>query len=336
MKERSKKREEKEEGEESTYIPYEKMANSTSEWGEIPNLKKTKFVVLEKVHGANMAFIYREGKVLCAKRRQILKENEKFFGYQKIREKLEPKIEKLGKSVIKDFNSKRKGESGEEEVEVIVFGELFGGKYKTEKEGQVYGEGLEEGGVEGVQVVQEEILYSPQLNFIAFDVCVEFKEKKVGREKKKEKGSKIEKKEGEENNICNEDKEKEEKRREYLSYKKAMEHLKESEILFCVPLALTSIEKAVNWNLQFETTIPKQLGLHSIGKENIAEGIVVKPFEKDLVYSNKKGKEERVILKIKNQKFEEKVKEFGTKSKKGQSKKERVLQQMTLYFNKNR
>jgi Rnl2 family RNA ligase len=71
-----------------------------------------KWVVQEKVHGANMSFIYDGDKVLVARRIDLVAEDEKFFNSKAVLAKYESKIIEL----YKHLNCKS----------LTVFGEIFG------------------------------------------------------------------------------------------------------------------------------------------------------------------------------------------------------------------
>ena len=51
-------------------------------------LKKHQWIVTEKVHGANFAIYYKDGKISFSKRNAMLEENEWFYNYQSIKDKL--------------------------------------------------------------------------------------------------------------------------------------------------------------------------------------------------------------------------------------------------------
>ncbi len=70
----------------SDFSAYEKMPNSLKKLGlnesGYSELEKLKWVVTEKVHGANFSFVYEAGKLKFAKRKEYLSWNDDFFGFQ--------------------------------------------------------------------------------------------------------------------------------------------------------------------------------------------------------------------------------------------------------------
>jgi Rnl2 family RNA ligase len=111
------------------------------------------FVVQEKVHGSNLSFITDGEKVLCAKRTDLIEENEDFYNWKLIRNKYEDKV-------IEIFNYLK--EKDENFKLVTIFGELFGGQYphkEVEKD-------------TSSKVVQKGIYYSPSNDFYAFDIMI--------------------------------------------------------------------------------------------------------------------------------------------------------------------
>jgi Rnl2 family RNA ligase len=109
--------------EEPNFDGYHKIVESSQKWvtDESTNslIKKTKWVVMEKVHGANFCIIIDGNKTIkCAKRREILPENEDFFGHKRILPELRLKIEKLQELILQNFSDTK---------HVFVFGEIFGG-----------------------------------------------------------------------------------------------------------------------------------------------------------------------------------------------------------------
>ena len=98
---------------------------------------KDKWVVTEKVHGANFSFwVYKnvetkEIDIKCAKRSGWIEEGEKFFNYKSVLEKYRPMLEKLRVDVLDNF---------------VIYGELFGGN------------------------IQSGMCYSLEQDFVAFDM----------------------------------------------------------------------------------------------------------------------------------------------------------------------
>lgn len=85
-----------------------------------------KWVVTEKVHGANFSFWMIEDddgsvNIKCAKRSGWIEEDEKFFNYRPVLEKYRDNLEGLYKHLNTLFGYK----------EVVVYGELFGGNIQS-------------------------------------------------------------------------------------------------------------------------------------------------------------------------------------------------------------
>ena len=104
------------------FIEYEKMANDLSKFVDVNEFQKTKWVVTEKIHGANFSF-HTDGEVVrVARRRDFLEENENFFNCHTatFMETYPDKVRKIHGLVIERFSEK-------EIDQVSVYGELFGG-----------------------------------------------------------------------------------------------------------------------------------------------------------------------------------------------------------------
>jgi Rnl2 family RNA ligase len=132
------------------FSPYNSIAESPSliysklNEKEISLIKKTTFCVTEKIHGSSFSILTDGKNVKFAKRTKILESNEQFFGYQKIKNKLEKNAIQLYFEVFNYF----KNESDDLSIQII--GELFGGKYPN--------------------IVQEGIFYSNDLQYIPYDI----------------------------------------------------------------------------------------------------------------------------------------------------------------------
>ena len=96
-----------------------------------------KWVVTEKVHGANFSFwVYKdletkEINIKCAKRSGWIEEDEKFFNYKSVLEKYRPMLEKLRDDQLDDF---------------VIYGEMYGGN------------------------IQSRMCYKLEQDFVAFDM----------------------------------------------------------------------------------------------------------------------------------------------------------------------
>jgi len=107
------------------------------------------YVVQEKVHGANVCLITDGKTVSFGKRTGLVEADEKFYDYEELLERYAPKIISLF-SAIPDIKT------------LIVFGEMFGGKYphpdvKNNNK---------------TMVIQKGVYYCPNHEFYAFDLYV--------------------------------------------------------------------------------------------------------------------------------------------------------------------
>lgn len=107
------------------------------------------WVAQEKVHGANFSFHYDGEEHKQAKRSSFCDEN--FFNCGSIL-KYRSSIEFIYK-VLQDYNLIEKGQT------LVVFGEIFGGNYKGQKE-------------PNAKTVQGGMDYHPDNEFVAFDIKV--------------------------------------------------------------------------------------------------------------------------------------------------------------------
>jgi Rnl2 family RNA ligase len=129
---------------------FKKLLQSTSTFNE---LNKLDWVVTEKVHGANFSFIYSDGKLQFAKRKELLRWNDDFFGFQLVVSRMENQIIDLFEELSKKFRAEK----------YILYGELFGGIYPHPDVPADL----------NVQPVQTGIYYSPTIHFCAFDIALE-------------------------------------------------------------------------------------------------------------------------------------------------------------------
>lgn len=119
----------------------------------LQELEKVKWVVTEKVHGANFSFLYDDQQLRFAKRKDFLKWTDDFFGFQSVVHRLESRITDLFEQLSHDVKAER----------YIIYGELFGGSYPhPEVKADEY-----------VQAIQTGVYYSPSISFCAFDLAAE-------------------------------------------------------------------------------------------------------------------------------------------------------------------
>ena len=139
----------------STFSEYEKMPENFNQYGQneklVKDMNKLKWVVTEKVHGANFSFVYQNKNLQFAKRKDLLKWNDDFFGFQSVISKIETRIISLFEQLSFDFKADK----------YIVYGELFGGHYPHQ---DVVPE-------PNVQAIQTGVYYTPEISFCAFDIA---------------------------------------------------------------------------------------------------------------------------------------------------------------------
>ncbi|SIS73980.1 RNA ligase family protein [Chryseobacterium gambrini] len=141
----------------SEFSGYEKMPNNLKKLGlsesDFSKMEKLKWVVTEKVHGANFSFVYENGSLKFAKRKEYLNWTDDFFGFQLVVSKLEnnilPLFEKLSSNIAAE--------------KYIIYGELFGGKYPHP----------EVESVKDIHAIQTGVYYTPDIEFCAFDIAIE-------------------------------------------------------------------------------------------------------------------------------------------------------------------
>lgn len=118
------------------------------------HFKKYEWVVTEKIHGANFAFVTDGVNIRYAKRKEMLHTEDNFFNYRIIANRLNDKIEEVYKAVLNIDKSVRR---------ITIYGELFGGCY-PHAEVAVNKE---------VEAIQTGVHYSPDIEFCAFDIAIE-------------------------------------------------------------------------------------------------------------------------------------------------------------------
>ena len=83
----------------SEFSGYEKMPTSLKKLGldasDFSKMEKLKWVITEKIHGANFSFIYENGTLKYAKRKEYLSWTDDFFGFQLVVNKIENDIIRL-------------------------------------------------------------------------------------------------------------------------------------------------------------------------------------------------------------------------------------------------
>ncbi len=141
----------------SEFSSYEKMPSNLKKLGlsetDFSKMEKLKWVVTEKIHGANFSFVYENRTLRYAKRKVYLSWSDDFFGFQLVVNEIEDKIIRL----FEDLSANEDGEK------YIIYGELFGGKYPHP---DVKAD-------DNLNAIQTGVYYSPSIKFCAFDIAIE-------------------------------------------------------------------------------------------------------------------------------------------------------------------
>ncbi|KAL7719303.1 RNA ligase domain-containing protein [Entamoeba marina] len=218
-------------------------------------VKKCQWVVTEKIHGSNFSFYFNGNDWKVAKRNSLLSNDEikTFFGCHEVLPRFLPKLPQLFQIISNIFD---------DVLSIVIYGELCGGNadYPNAKIGQ-----------SPKTPVQVGILYSPQIEFIPFDIDVVC------------------------GNISN-------PQRIPLRYDWFLNTMKECNIIHVPLIKIGSIQEALEIDLTFDSHLPKLLGLEPPPQgSNQAEGIVIKPYP-ELIHGSKTCRES---FKRKHPKFKE-------------------------------
>lgn len=123
---------------------------------EAPESKQD-WIVHEKIHGANFAFYFNGDEVRRAKRSSFLGEESNFFGskevYNRYQKRLKDSFKLLKNHVLEDVSY------------FILYGELYGGGPHPDLDKP-----------NSHKMIQKEIWYRPDHDFIAFDLCAVLKD----------------------------------------------------------------------------------------------------------------------------------------------------------------
>lgn len=142
---------------------YEKMPKGFKSYGfdekQSRELSRLKWVVTEKVHGANFSFVYENRQLKYAKRKDYLSWDDDFFGFQQVVNQLEGAILGLFEQISLDIPADK----------FMLYGELFGGKYPHPDVAPD----------ENLQAIQTGVYYAPGIHFCAFDMAYEAAETKT-------------------------------------------------------------------------------------------------------------------------------------------------------------
>ncbi|MBU0550262.1 hypothetical protein KKF91_17105 [Myxococcota bacterium] len=134
---------------------FEKIATSPAEWDLCPSarrpLDRARWVVTEKIHGANFSWIFDGVTLSCAKRKAPLPPGASFFGHERLFDDTASAIRDCARGVLADHEGL---------AEVWIRGELFGGGYPHPDVPPAL----------DISPVQTGVWYCPQLVFCAFDI----------------------------------------------------------------------------------------------------------------------------------------------------------------------
>jgi len=135
---------------------YEKMPEETRRWGlgeeGFRALARVPWVVTEKIHGANLCFEVDAAGQRASCRSRWLEADDDFFGYRPVMARLLGGLRGLFDRLSTEGASR-----------VLVYGELFGGRYPHPAVARVA----------GVEPIQTGIWYAPGVEFRAFDLATD-------------------------------------------------------------------------------------------------------------------------------------------------------------------
>ena len=178
---------------------------------------REEFVVQEKVHGSNFSMWTDGTAVKCAKRSGFIKENESFFNYEVILDKYEAKIIELFHIIRNDFQVIS---------ELGIYGEIYGGRYPHPDVPKL-----------SISSVQKGVAYSPDVEFIAFDIKLDGK---------------------------------------YVDFNLFTQLCESGNIPYLPALLKGSLEECLDYPNDYQSTIPTRHELPAI-EDNIVEGNVIRP-----------------------------------------------------------
>ena len=145
------------------HLRYHKIPLVRSEKIKGRRENNTLWCLTEKIHGSNFSiYINKNNEIKCAKRTTFIDENEKFFGYISLIERIRNNLLDLANYIFhqEEVSERREEENRGGVNHIVIFGELFGGSFP----------GLSEN---NKKPVQQGIWYSPRIEFTIFDICYE-------------------------------------------------------------------------------------------------------------------------------------------------------------------
>lgn len=220
----------------------------------------TKFVVTEKIHGANLSFWVdtQTYNIKVATRREFLNKKSDFFNYQYVLNTNREKIITVTKNVVAVMSDLSNGCRIPKTV--IVYGELCGGYFPNFKSKHPL-----------TEKVQRGVYYSPENEFIAFDIKVILTTPETLEEET------------------------------YWLDHNTFERVIQGNLHTAPVIAKDVIlEEAQNIDPHFDSIVPQLLGYGDL-ENNAAEGVVIKPMHTII---NNGGK--RLIMRNKTNRFKEK------------------------------
>jgi Rnl2 family RNA ligase len=131
----------------------------------IRGLGEGDWVVSEKVHGSNFSLWMDEEGLRCAKRSGFLAAGDKFFNWESVITAYDQHISllyQICRSLLDDLVEAGNIEMKDGKVEIVLFGELFGGSYNHKDVDRV----------EDAMRVQKGVQYCPWNDFYAFDLKI--------------------------------------------------------------------------------------------------------------------------------------------------------------------
>ena len=135
---------------------YDKIPENTRRWGvdedAMRRATRGDWVVSEKIHGANFCAVVDGAGIRGAKRKSLLADGEDFFNHRRVLERLREPLRHL-------FALYTAADGPPDQL--LVYGELYGGRYPHPEVPEV----------PGVQAVQTGVWYAPDVEFQAFDVA---------------------------------------------------------------------------------------------------------------------------------------------------------------------
>lgn len=211
----------------NTFQAYPRIAESPRSWNLDPAaaraLSRVPWIATEKIHGANFCIACDGAQLRFAKRKAWLEPNDRFFDHHRATARLEEPLFELHDMLCQAGVA----------LEIRVYGELFGGHYPHP----------EVAPVPGLSPVQTGVAYSPNLEFVAFDLAIV-----------------------------------DERGFRFLDFGEALQHFARARLFAVEPLFAGTWTEVQELDVCFDSTLPARLGLPPFPPgSNLAEGMVLKP-----------------------------------------------------------